>query len=155
MSGQVESAPPTPEAERDWIFTFGHGHEHFGQFVRIRGTFTGARAVMFQFFGEKWCMQYESEEAAGVSTYGYRELELGQVVLHQFVIYHNPSDHPGKYVVRQWLVIRGDPEPHPVPLFTTHDTLENAREATPILEMGLVRLPRFDNDDPVIVEVWT
>lgn len=64
--------------EREWIFTFGFKHIHSGtqmrdRFVRIRGTFEDARAVMVQRFGKTWAFQYESEEEAGVQKFGLRE----------------------------------------------------------------------------------
>jgi hypothetical protein len=74
---------PEPERPRDWIFTFGCGHhldnpwKPLGRrFVRIHGTYAGARAAMVSVFGIRWSHQYESEEAAGVAEYGYTELAL-------------------------------------------------------------------------------
>ncbi len=75
MSDQVEKATATDEP-REWIFTFGHGQQHFGTFVRIHGTFMSAREEMFRRFDSKWCMQYESEEKAGVEKWNLRELVL-------------------------------------------------------------------------------
>ena len=70
----------------------------------------------------------------------------------QWVIYRNPSDHPGKYVVRRWTIGRGEVTPDPEPAAVV-DTLERARAEVPV-ELGLVRLPRTQWDDPVIAEVW-
>lgn len=47
---------------RNWIFTFGSNSEFAGKYVKIFGTYEGARAEMFEMFGDKWAFQY-SEEA--------------------------------------------------------------------------------------------
>jgi hypothetical protein len=61
---------------REWIFTFGHGHTpNQNYFVRITGTFEGARLEMFRRFGRGWSMQYESEDEAGVARFGLREYQ--------------------------------------------------------------------------------
>lgn len=67
--------------ERDWIFTFGSGHELHGEslakaFVRIHGTAGTARRRMIDLFGIKWSHQYATEEAAGVQQFGLTELPL-------------------------------------------------------------------------------
>lgn len=72
-----------------------------------------------------------------------------------FVIYANPRDFPGKFVVRRWLVGRmggnrgtygADEKPTAVV-----DTLEEARGAVP---SGLIRLDRSAHDDHAVHEVW-
>jgi len=67
-----------------------------------------------------------------------------------FVIYRDPSDYPGKYVLRRQLVSGGvitvDPEPMAV-----GDTLMHARAQLP---MGLHRMERHQDDEPQIVECW-
>lgn len=68
--------------------------------------------------------------------------------LPQFVIYHSPLDHPGKYVVRLWLVGH---QSGPTNYVAVVDTLEAAREIVP---PQLFCMPRQREDDPVIVEVW-
>lgn len=67
--------------EREWIFTFGSGHELNGEslgkrFVRIRGTALIARGIMLERFGIRWSHQYATEEAAGVQQFGLTELPL-------------------------------------------------------------------------------
>lgn len=49
-----------------WIFTFGHGQDHFGKYVRISGDFATARARMFDRFDDRWSMQYDAEKGAEV-----------------------------------------------------------------------------------------
>jgi hypothetical protein len=67
-----------------------------------------------------------------------------------YVIYEKPSDFPNDFVVRRWTTIDGKPVAHASPHAIT-PTLEAARESIP---PGLYCLPRFDQDDPVIREVW-
>ena len=62
-----------------------------------------------------------------------------------YVIYQNPSDFPGKFVLRRWVGLNPDQKP------AVCMTLAEARRAVP---PNKYRLPRFDNDDPVIVETW-
>lgn len=70
-------------------------------------------------------------------------------VLVMHVIYHNPSDHPGKWVVRPRHISPGRDEP--MALCYVCDNLEEARTKIPA---GLHCLPRYPQDDPVIYEVW-
>jgi len=70
----MTDTPPSEES-RPWIFTFGYGHAPYRNcFVRITGTFEGARDEMVRRFGQRWSMQYESEEAAGVGRFNLTEL---------------------------------------------------------------------------------
>jgi hypothetical protein len=67
------------------------------------------------------------------------------------VVYFNPSDYPGRYVVRVQRpgpggAIQEEAEPRAVV-----DTLEEARKMLP---WYLTNLGRYPDDDPVIVEVW-
>lgn len=70
-------------------------------------------------------------------------------VLSAWIVLFNPSDFPGKYVVRRNDIGRGAviaTEEHHV-----GDTLDEVRAVVPA---GCVMLPRYANDDPAIVEVW-
>jgi hypothetical protein len=72
------------------------------------------------------------------------------LVLPVFVIYENPSDFPGRFVVRVQRVSNGFVVP-------ARDLLANCSdlaEARRCLPPGLVRMPRHPEDDPVIVETW-
>lgn len=63
-----------------------------------------------------------------------------------YAVYQNPSDYPGKFVVRRWL---GEaPEEHPICVV---DSLAEARKNIPSY---LVMLLPAKNDDPVIIETW-
>jgi hypothetical protein len=70
----------------------------------------------------------------------------------QYVIYKNPRDYRNNYVVRRWLITQdGMMIPDVKPLAITAN-LTQARNAIP--QQGLVMISRFQQDDPVIVEVW-
>lgn len=70
--------------------------------------------------------------------------------LRLYVLYRNPSDYPGMYVVRQqWAV--GDKIIAAHEPWVVTSNLVVARAAIP---PGLVRMYRHPTDDPVIVEIW-
>ncbi len=69
--------------------------------------------------------------------------------LKQYAIYDHPKDHPHFFVVREWIIGPGTCTPGP--MIALCDTLEQARRKVP---EGYSCLPRFTEDDPVIVEVW-
>lgn len=66
--------PADAEVEKDYYFTFGCGQAHPNGYVKIRGTFNSARDVMFDRFGPKWSMQYDSAQAAGVERWNLKEV---------------------------------------------------------------------------------
>lgn len=68
------------------------------------------------------------------------------------VIYHDPSDYPGMYVVRQHHATSSGPPTIDVEPLAVTDTLEAAREAVPPQQSW--RTDRFPEDDPTIVETW-
>lgn len=71
--------------------------------------------------------------------------------LPMYVVYHNPSDYPGEYVIRRQVVKpHGVLDKDPVPL--AHGM--NYTEVLNHLPKGVFRLPRDSRDDPVILEVW-
>lgn len=56
-------------------FTFGAGQPHENYFhVILAKTKEDARRKMFERFGQKWSMQYDSAEEAGVKRHNLREL---------------------------------------------------------------------------------
>jgi hypothetical protein len=63
-----------------------------------------------------------------------------------WTIYENPSDYPGKFVVRVWE--DDGPEQEPAAVV---DSLAQARAAIP---GGLMPFKRHPGDDPTIVETW-
>lgn len=70
--------------------------------------------------------------------------------LSMFVITHHVTDYPGKVVVREHISRPGQVLilKQPAGVF---GTIAEARASIP---RGLVRLPRHQSDDPVIVETW-
>lgn len=73
-------------------------------------------------------------------------------LLRMWTVYRNPSDYPGKFVVRESVTIpippylMFDPEP-----LVVCDSLEEARAALP---QGAFNLGRNPGDEPQIAEVW-
>lgn len=66
-------------------------------------------------------------------------------MLEMWTIYDSPSDLPGRFVARRWLLDR------PTETILQDLTLEGLREKLPA---GLIKFPRNDRDDPKIVETW-
>ncbi len=69
-------------------------------------------------------------------------------IIEFYTIYDNPSDYPGKFVVRRMVAMSGKVK---MLECVVVDSLELARVIVPV---GLHRVPRFESDDPVIVETW-
>ena len=67
-----------------------------------------------------------------------------------YVVYYDPSDYPGLYVVRRQVAGRGTVTTDREPL-TVAKTLKEARQCIPA---GLERFQPSPDDDPVIVETW-
>jgi hypothetical protein len=71
---------------------------------------------------------------------------------HHYVIYFNPLDFPGEYVLRRWRV---DPvTTHPIPDLHPVVVSDDIEEARKLVPMGLVRIHRHPSDDIAIVETW-
>ena len=76
--------------------------------------------------------------------------------LHQWVIYDSPSDFPGMFVVRQWVIGPEGAMPAVTGVTPYVDPyLENARRFIAAVAPGSFCIPRSPDDDPVIVETWT
>lgn len=73
--------------------------------------------------------------------------------LSMLTVYENPSDHPGRFVVRKWDLTSGQLRAAAAPLAVVL-TLEEARDAVRASHPDAVRILRCVNDDPVIVETW-
>lgn len=75
--------------------------------------------------------------------------------LCMFVVYDHPKDAPGHWVVRVWETTPSG-TPMPAPCVHAFESLEEARAAIARTRAGpnLVRLPRDEQDDPSIAEVW-
>jgi len=70
--------------------------------------------------------------------------------VEQYTVYFNPSDYPGEYVVRRF-VISGMNILQDKDIWARRQTLEEARKTIPRTQALMARHP---SDDPVIVEVW-
>ena len=68
-----------------------------------------------------------------------------------YVIYDHPKDYPEHYVVRRQVIRGGQIIPDANPMLVTED-LEKIRQG--MKRLGLTRLVRRTDDDPVIVETW-
>lgn len=69
--------------------------------------------------------------------------------LSMWVVTRNPTDYPGQFVAREWLIggeALGATLNHHVA-----DTLDDVRDMIP---PGLVQVDRHPKDAPVIVECW-
>jgi hypothetical protein len=66
-----------------------------------------------------------------------------------WTIYDSPSDYPGQFVARCFISDAIGVTPTGVALFA--GTLGAVRAMLP---PGLHRIPRYEQDDPKIVEVW-
>jgi len=70
--------------------------------------------------------------------------------LSLWVIYDNPRDHPGKFVVREQRVLGGGR----IWLSPVCELARDLQEAREKLPAGLYPLGRQEGDDPAIAEVW-
>lgn len=66
-----------------------------------------------------------------------------------WTITENPSDHPGKFVARIWLV-----EGRIVAATTGTYIADDLETVRAMLPAGLINIGRQPEDDPVIVESW-
>lgn len=90
------------------------------------------------------------ERSIGLNKCGLCECEFsvvgGEPPLSIWTIYDNPKDYPGKFVARRFELDR------PTGTVLVANTLIELRRQ--MMEWGLTRLPRAEEDDPVIVETW-
>lgn len=72
------------------------------------------------------------------------------VALVMWTIYDHPSDYPSGYIARMFEVTAAGPRP----TFNviTSPSLESLRRK--FEEKGLIRTPRDEMDDPVVLETW-
>ena len=53
-----------------YVFTFGHGQQHFPGYVVVYGVDEPeCRAKMNAAYGRQWSMEYQNEEEAGVDKW--------------------------------------------------------------------------------------
>ena len=62
--------------EQDWCFTFGYGQQYGPNcYAVFHGTFSTARAQMFEHFGPEWSFQYDLVKAAEIiEKYGLEKI---------------------------------------------------------------------------------
>lgn len=69
--------------------------------------------------------------------------------LRIYAIYDHPTDYPDNYVVRCWLVsvdgLKAEGE---------CQLAASLSEARRLIPSGLYVIPRYHDDDPVVVETW-
>ena len=83
---------------------------------------------------------------------GWFRLHVPRVDAVTFVVvYKNPRDFPGKFVVRRWDVLPGAEDAIPDMVCTAVDTIDAARALVP---SRMQNLGRVSIDDPAILEVW-
>lgn len=70
--------------------------------------------------------------------------------LPMWVLYDHPQDAPDHFVARLWEAY--SPQPTATNNVFLSRSLEDLR--TWLAEQGLTCLPRYPEDDPVIIEVW-
>lgn len=71
--------------------------------------------------------------------------------LSMWIVYDRPLDYPNEFVVRRWDIVRGQPEPVMTLVMYRAASLDGVRGHIP---EGLYRMPRWEGDEPHIVEVW-
>lgn len=69
-----------------------------------------------------------------------------------YVIFKNPPDYPGKFVVRHRRQVGDETVTETIPMAVA-ETLEDARAAIQNTD-GLLCLPRGPHDDPGVIETW-
>jgi hypothetical protein len=69
--------------------------------------------------------------------------------LNIWTIYYDPTDFPGKYVVRMLSVNQ-----HGIATSSTARVADSLEEARKLIPPGLIRLDRDPRDVQCIVEVW-
>jgi hypothetical protein len=73
--------------------------------------------------------------------------------MRQYVIYLNPTDYPGKAVVRGFSIGPGWIEPDAGPLYVGNSMAE-ARAVILARDPGLIRMDAGFGDEPQIFEIW-
>ena len=68
-----------------------------------------------------------------------------------WTIYDSPTDYPGLFVARLFLICKGELEPVCTSKLFLSETLDGVRRQLP---PGLYRMPRSPSDEPAIVEIW-
>lgn len=73
------------------------------------------------------------------------------MILDCWVIYEKPNDFPDLFVARCWLINSHTNSAMPTETVKTAATLNELRREIP---SGYHCVPRYNEDDPNIVEIW-
>lgn len=60
---------------QEWLFTFGHGHKYPNKFIRLFGSYSEARELMFVLYNDKWAFQYPASKEEELAKYGITEVK--------------------------------------------------------------------------------
>lgn len=105
---------------------------------------------MRRFFTKRKLRKIENDPNTNVIVSNFHGVNWREkLTLPIFVVYRGPTDFPANYVVR---LFDGK---KPLRLVAVKNTLDEARAA---IQQGppfvFSMIPRFENDDPKIVETW-
>lgn len=78
----------------------------------------------------------------------------GELILSMWTVYDHPRDFPYGFIARRWEIRRGAEGVIPTGDTIHHESLEVVRRTIQEMYPTLTRMPRFSDDDPVIIEVW-
>jgi hypothetical protein len=140
----ADTAKRLPEsAIKDLPIDGASEHEHYTHGTPKRGDFRLVGA-------ELDCPVGDDEEAAmvGGSAAVPPKVRTAYPFTH-YVIYQNPTDYPGRFVVRVWRIT-------PDGLIPDDDVFETSclKDARAVVPAGLTCVAASPADDPVIVETW-
>lgn len=76
-------------------------------------------------------------------------INVSDIEFRSWVIYDNPRDHPGKAIVRQWVVLKSTGQPEATNDLMVFDSVKDAKRDHPRAS-SRVFMERHPNDDPVI-----
>jgi hypothetical protein len=72
--------------------------------------------------------------------------------MSMWTVYDSPSDMPGHFVARRFEITRHGSQP--TDEYMSGQNLDMLRDLLTTLHPGLVCIPRSEQDEPHIVEVW-
>lgn len=78
-----------------------------------------------------------------------KQVDLSEIKIPMAVIYDSPKDFPGMYLCRIW----EGAGCHPTNTIMQKNSLDEMREDLQAAGF-MIRFPRADGDDPVILETW-
>lgn len=135
----------------DYIRTAYNVPAQHGTRVRYTGGKAAADGTIVGAQGAHLLIQLDHQDTAFPyhPTWKIEYLADAPLLLEQWVVTASPSDFPGQFVARKWLIGAGLTAV--TDMFETADDLAQLRSRLPF---GLTCIGRQPGDDPVIVEVW-